>query len=321
MTTGRVRDVVEADLAAVLTAAGITEPHTPLVPLACGEDNQVYATRAAGRDLVVKTARTTRTRAGVAAWAAARLAAAGVPAPAVLGHAGRLLVETRCPGTPLDQYHTHHGHASLVPPADLAAAAGRLLQRLHTVRVRGYGRLDTNGVGLRPTLHSWLLHLPPLPTGTNPDLHALRTQALQVLRHHMTQLATAPAVLLHGDWTARHIIVHNGHVAGVVDLESVRGGDPLADLAGWSLQEPVELTDGLFAGYFTHPPDRPARTRLALYRVRIAAAMLARHVTHAEHEQMTLRTAQLQADLAGLSCQQPAARPSVTPTTPYQEGR
>ncbi|MFC0532065.1 phosphotransferase family protein [Phytohabitans kaempferiae] len=308
--------VPDVELTAVLATAGVTGPHTALVPLAAGEDNQVYATAVAGRDLVVKAARTSRVRSGVAAWAAVQLAAVGVPAPTVLGYRGRLLVETRCPGNPLDQHHADHAQS-----AELAAQAGRLLRRIHTVPVRGYGRLDTVGVGLRPCLHSWLLQLPPLPTTATADMQALRAQALQALRHHLPLLAGVPAVLLHGDWTARHVIVKDGRISGVVDLESVRGGDPLADLAGWSLQEPAELTHGLYTGYFTTAPDPPTRMRLALYRVRIAAAMLAQHVAKAEPTQLTLRTAQLQADLADLSCQQPAAHPRITPPPPpIQEG-
>jgi aminoglycoside phosphotransferase (APT) family kinase protein len=201
-------------------------------------------------------------------------------------------------------------------------AAGQLLRRLHTVPVCGYGRLDTTGVGLRPSLRSWILHLPPLPQGADPDLHALRAPAHQVLRHHLAVLEAGPAGLLHGDWTARHVIVDDGQVTGVVDLESVRGGDPLADLAGWSLQEPAELSSALFAGYFATPLDQPldkvqdesVRMRLALYRVRIAAAMLARHLSHGEHAHVRLRTAQLHGDLAALSCRQPSAQPSVCPT-------
>jgi aminoglycoside phosphotransferase (APT) family kinase protein len=324
MTSAPVPAALDTELTALLAAAGVTGPFEALVPLAAGEDNQVYATAAAGRDLVVKAARAARVRSGVVAWAAAQLAAVGVPAPTVLAYRGRLLVETRCPGTPLDQYLTHHAQSAepVSTPAEVATAAGRLLQRIHSVPVRGYGRLDTAGVGRRPSLDGWLLQLPPLPTAADADVHALRTQALQALRHHMPLLAGVPAVLLHGDWTARHVIVNAGRITGVVDLESVRGGDPLADLAGWSLQESAELAQALYAGYFTTPPDHPTRIRLALYRVRIAAAMLARHVTHAEHAQLALRTAQLQADLADLSCQQPAARPRITPPSipPIQEG-
>jgi aminoglycoside phosphotransferase (APT) family kinase protein len=317
MTSAWAHGALDADLTTLLAGADVTGPYTDLVPLVAGEDNQVYTTAVAGRDLVVKAARTSRVRAGVAAWAAARLAAVGVPAPTVLGYRGRLLVETRCPGTPLDQHHTSHSRS-----ANLAAQAGRLLLRIHTVPVRGYGRLDTGGVGLRPCLHSWLLRLPALPPTATADTQALRAQARQALRHHLPLLAGVPAVLLHGDWTARHVIVKDGRITGVVDLESVRGGDPLADVAGWSLQEPAELSHGLYAGYFTSPPDRPTRMRLALYRVRIAAAMLAQHLAKAEHTQLTLRTAQLQADLADLSCQQPAAQPRITPPPlpPLQEG-
>jgi aminoglycoside phosphotransferase (APT) family kinase protein len=313
-------DRLDADVAAVLAAAGITGPHTPLVSLVGGRDNHLYATRAAGHDLIVKAPRTGRVRYGVAAWAARQLAAVGVPAPAVLGHREGLLVETRCPGRPLDA--TGGAAADQPPPCaspePVAAAAGRLLRQIHTIPVHGYGRLDASGVGLRPSPASWILQLPPLPADAHADLHALRTQAQQVLRHHLHLLDTVPGRLLHGDWTARHVIVRHGRITGVVDLESVRGGDPLADLAGWSLQEPAELSAALFAGYFTAPPDRPARTRLALYRVRIAAAMLAHHATHADDAQVALRTAQLHADLADLSCQQPATHPRTTPRSTEQ---
>lgn len=316
MTRTPVQDALDTELAAVLTAAGVNGPHAPLVPLAGGQDNYVYATCAGGHDLVVKAPRSGKVRYGVAAWAAAQLAAVGVPAPRVVGYRDQLLVETRCPGMPLHEYRPcddSFGGSVKPSPVELATAAGNLLRRVHTVPVHGYGRLDTAGVGLRPSLGSWILHLPPLPSDSGADVHALRGQAQQVLRHHLHLLQSVPAALLHGDWTARHVVVDNGRITGVVDLESVRGGDPLADLAGWSLQEPRDLTDALFAGYFTSTPSRAARMRLALYRIRIAAAMLAAHVVRAEHAQLVLRTAQLHADLADLSCGQPATLPAITP--------
>ena len=294
-----------AELELMLAEAGVTG----LVPLAAGDDNQVYAACVEGRELIVKVARTAKARFGVAAWAAAQLAAVGVPVPTVLCHSDRLLVETRCSGIPLNQL-----------AAATASAAGRLLRRIHSVPVRGYGRLDTAGVGVHPTARDWLLQPTQLPATADVDLHALRAQAINSLRHHLPLLAGVPASLLHGDWAARHVIVEDGGVTGVVDLESVRGGDPLADLAGWSLQEPAELTRALYAGYFTTPPDQTIRTRLALYRVRIATAMLARHVAKAEHPQLALRTAQLRADLADLACQQPAAQPRFAPPSSSQEG-
>ena len=323
MTGASVRDGLDGELSSVLAAAGVTGPHAPLVPLAGGQDNDVYATRAAGRELVVKAPRSGRVRYGVAAWAAAQLVAVGVPAPRVVGYRDRLLVETRCPGMPLHEYRPcHDGFGGSATPlaVEVATAAGHLLRRVHTVPVHGYGRLDTTGVGLRPSLGSWILHLPPLPSDTGADLYALRGQAQQVLRHHLHLLQSVPAALLHGDWTARHVIVDDGRITGIVDLESVRGGDPLADLAGWSLQEPRDLTGALFGGYFTGTPSGADRMRLALYRIRIAAAMLAPHVAHGEHAQLALRTAQLHADLADLSCGQPATLPAITPCSTEHGG-
>ncbi len=304
---------IDAELDIVLAAAGRAAGHTPLVALPGGRDNRLYATAAGGRELVVKVPRTSRrVRYAVAAWVAARLADTGIPAPIVLGYSDRLSVETRCPGSPLDD----PDRPPHISNHDLAAAAGRLLRRIHALPVGGFGRLDAHGVGLRPTLQSWLPQLPPLPPTAPPDLHALRAQVQQVLRHHAPRLPASPARLLHGDWTARHIITNDAAITGVVDLESVRGGDPLADLAGWSLQEPAPHTAGLLAGYFDQPPDQAARTVLVIYRLRIAACLLVHHVTDNDVAGVALRTAQLHADLADLSCGQPAATPRISPEPP-----
>ena len=304
---------VDAELEVVLAAAGRAGGHTPLVALPGGRDNRLYATAVGGRELVVKVPRTSRrVRYAVAAWVAARLAEAGIPAPIVLGYTDRLSVETRCPGSPLDD-PCRPPHIS---NHDLAATAGRLLRRIHALPVGGFGRLDAHGVGLRPTLQSWIPQLPPLPPTASPDLHALRAQVQQVLRHHAPRLPTGPARLLHGDWTARHIITDKTAITGVVDLESVRGGDPLTDLAGWSLQEAATHTAGLLAGYFNQPPDHTARTVLVIYRLRIAACLLVHHVTDDDVSGVALRTAQLHADLADLSCDQPAAMPRISPESP-----
>jgi Ser/Thr protein kinase RdoA (MazF antagonist) len=141
-----------------------------------------------------------------------------------------------------------------------------------------------------------------------------------VLSHHADRLPAIQPRLLHGDWTARHVITDNGAVTGVVDLESVRGGHPLTDIAGWSLQEPAALTDGLLIGYFSTRPsgqtDLATCTVLTVLRLRIAMSLLADHLARADTTQVRLRTAQLHADLADLACGQPPARPRISSDTP-----
>src|SRR5437762_2002930 len=101
------------------------------------------------------------------------------------------------------------------------------------------------------------------PTGP-----ALLRRARQALAG-VAQVPQRPLRLLHGDWVARHVLVAAGQITGLVDLQSVLGGDPLTDLAGWSLQEPAPLTEALFAGYGLNQADEPTRLALGLYRLRI----------------------------------------------------
>jgi aminoglycoside phosphotransferase (APT) family kinase protein len=270
--------MIDRGLAAFLDAAGISGGHGPLVPLHDG----VYATRAAGRDLIVKMSRAGKARAAV--WASGRLAAAGVPTPVILGYRDRILVQARCPGTPLDRYHAGH-HRGLALFA--AATAGRLLRLVHAVPVEAVTAASAAG------------QLPSLPSRAAVDLHALRAEALRMLRQHAALLADAPTGLVHGDWAARHVIVDAGRVTGIVGLASARGGDPLADLARWSLTEPPELTGALLAGYFSEEPDRVTRMRLALHRIRIGVSLLALHAARGERALVALRRAQLREDLAG----------------------
>ncbi|WP_027343904.1 phosphotransferase family protein [Hamadaea tsunoensis] len=300
---------------AILAAAGFHGPHAPLALFDRGHDNHVYATRCDGIDLLVKTPRTSQVRYSTAAWAATRLAVAGVPGPRVIGYSDQLLIETRCPGTALANH--------LLNPATVEQV-GALLRRLHTVTVTGFGQLDATGTGRHATAEQWLMRLPDLGTTANREQHQLHAAALRAIREHLPLLAGEPARLLHGDLTASHIIVDTPHrpgelrVTGFVDLESARGGDPLADLAGWSLNEPAAHIRPLLDGYFAEPPTAAHLLRLVLYRIRISMATLARHL--AEHEQPAadLRTAQLRADLDDLHSGNLHLVPRIT--APLKEG-
>jgi hypothetical protein len=271
---------LDRGLAAFLAATGLTGGHTPLVRIDGADGDDVYVTRVGDRELIVKLSRTRKNR--VVAWASGILSDAGVPTPPIVGHGDRLLVQARCPGMPLDRYHADH-HRGLA--AFAAATAGRLLRRVHAIPAR----TDTGDA----------TQLPPLASRATVDLHELRAEAQQALHRHARVLTGVPTTLVHGDWAARHVIVDAGRITGIVAPATMRGGDPIADLARWSLLEPAELTRALFAGYFAADPDRATFLRLALHRIRIGFAMLAQHVSRGEHALVALRRAQLREDLAG----------------------
>ncbi|HET6481707.1 MAG TPA: phosphotransferase [Actinoplanes sp.] len=301
---------IDAAVADILEAAGLGAGHAPLVARHGGLDHTVYATRTPKHRLLVKTVAVGPGRLPAAAWAAATLAAAGIPVPRVLGYTSRVCVETRCPGRALDTMD------DLPVIGAVAAGAGALLRRVHAITVSGFGRLDAAGRGTHPDLRAWLLDRRPPPASAT-SWRALLDEVHHTLAEHAGRLAAAGARLLHGDWAARHVIAADGRVTGLVDLASVRGGDPLTDLAAWSLQESAALTRALFAGYFRTPPDEAARTALTLYRLRIAASLLAVHSVGNDTVRTMLRARQLRADLEDLARGTPRTAPRICPEPPF----
>lgn len=293
-----------------LVAAGLAAPGCRPVPLAGGVDN--HAVRVGGtdgRELIVKVPVPGRIpRYAVAAWAAQQLAAADVPVPIPLWQTDDFTVEPLCPGRPLA------ATTDRAVAVRAAEQAGLILRRIHSVQVTGYGRLTLDGSAEHASVEAWLLH-PPSQESGHGLLRALTPVVTTALRVRAPLVAGVPARLLHGDWTARHVLHTDSVVTGVIDLESVRGGDPLADVAGWSLQEPACLTQALASTYFTNPPEKHQRTVLAMYRVRIALFLLAFHASRGQEDLVTLRGHQIAADLQDLAAGQPRLVPRVLQLT------
>lgn len=300
-------------LARTLADAGLIAQGPGVTPFGGGIDNTVFAAESPdGTPLIVKVRRRDRrARYDVAAWTARRLAATGIPTPRVLWYDQDVSVETRCLGHPLTEVATQPSEPDLAAVSE----AGALLRRVHGVSVRGFGRLDATGTGTHPSLRVWLLDTPTTwPSTASQGLLALTRRVRHVLQATAEWLPDAPPRLLHGDWTARHVVAENGRIAGLVDLESARGGDPLADVAGWSLQEPPSLTAALTDGYFPHPPCPATRTTLVVHRLRIAVSLLRYHATSSHADQTRTLVRQIHADLDDLSAGEPSLTPRIAPT-------
>ncbi|MEV8476221.1 phosphotransferase [Streptomyces sp. NPDC051173] len=300
-------------LARRLAAAGITAPQCLPRAMEGGADNHVFtAPGSDGQPLIVKVPVVGRhPRYQVAAWAARQLHHHGVPVPTMVWHGPDMAVETRCPGVPISQMPQPAAAA-------LAQRAGQLLRKVHAVPVDGFGRLTPVGTATHRTLADWLLRTPADPPGPAAELAAHMTGAL---RAHLPELAGTVPRLLHGDWAARHVLSDGVTVTGIVDLESVRGGDPLADIAGWSLTEPPALTEALADGYFPTPPGPGSLLAITVYRLRIALFLLAYHARHSDHTDAHLRARQIDADLSDLAAGRPRLIPRITPRTTPQPRR
>ncbi len=200
-------------------------------------------------------------------WARAKCRAVGVPAARIIGvrrvhrDDGRWLsvcVEERCPGRPLSEVFSEAGPESETSLL-LAGEVGALLSRMHGVQPDGYGQLDGSGRGPHTTYAAHVLDVSDssverLTAAALPgvDLGVLRSA--DDLVHAGAGLLEPPrASLLHRDAGPDHWFVDGGHVVGVIDLESVEGGDPAADIGGWDYWRrwplPYAPTAAVVAGY------------------------------------------------------------------------
>lgn len=262
----------------VLTDHGHDKPNlAPLQPLTQGCDNTVYATSINGARILVKTRRNASDRYALAAWGARCMEALDIPVPAIVAHGDGICIESRLPGRPLD--------AS--PSTTAATTAGRLLRHLHQLPAPGYGRLTEEGTRAKhATLTDWLTDI----TGDDD----LENRILDRIHHHSRRLHCDAPRLLHGDWSPRHVLTEHHQVTGIIDLESLRGGDPIADLAGWTLEAPQPLTEALLCGYAPQGLSPRDQYALTVYRLRAAIALRRWRLAENDHQ----KTEQIEAHIA-----------------------
>lgn len=312
-----------AELAARIRAAGIPLDQTGLTAYAAGADNAVFAARAIdGRHLIVKTPLRPNPRYATASWACAALTACGVPVPRILWHGtwigGAACIETRCTGLPLtgtpDRLDTT-GTTPSEPAVQAARQAGALLRIAHSITVGGYGKLSPAGTGthrslatsISPDLNSLLA---PDPTG------GLADTARRLVAANLWRLYDGGPHLLLGDCAARHIFhdPDTAQVTAFIDLESARGGDPLADLAGFSVREHPDLSSALLDGYFPEGATIDQTWALTLHRVRIATHLLLFHLTRGQYQPAEHLADLLVADMNAITSEAPTVLPAHPPS-------
>jgi aminoglycoside phosphotransferase (APT) family kinase protein len=299
-------DPAAAAAVRALRTAGIGFRAFP-VRLGHGCDNTAYTVTASdGLKLVVRVRTSGRSRYATARYAGRRAASAGLPVPQVLWHDDDACVETRLPGTPLDD-----PHRPVLSRAAAAAHAGALMRRWHALPATGFGPLKPDGTARRSTWQSWLL---AVSVGGYPDAAGTTVRrAMTALHDHARRAFPPQPRLLHGDLVARHVLVSEGTVTGIVDLDSARAGDPLADIAGWTLRDEPGLMGAVITAYFPAPPGVDALTALAAYRVRIALSLLSFHTARGDRAYAATLIDCLNADLDDLALSVPHLLPRHPP--------
>ncbi len=167
----------------------------------------------------------------------------GVPAPRIVAVDPTYLICAETPGGPVDA-----GASTVI------AATGRHLRALHEITGSGS---DWASVLIQPVdvLHKLADIIPP-------DL-VRRLRA--TIPPFVDTVAEVQPVLLHGDLHPRHLYAVGNELTGIIDWGDATYGDPLFDVARFSMAG-ERATRALLAGYGIE--QTPARDRtLSLYRV------------------------------------------------------
>ena len=224
-----------------------------------GEQNEVYdVTLARSASLIVRIAHGRPESHDREAWVIGQCAARGIPAPRI--HARRLvevggeqrsvIVMEKLPGERLCDVNCDE-----VDVRRVLGEIGAWLTELHSIPVQGFGYLDGNGVGALATMDDWLARL---TTEARVFEQAGQSVGLEpaTVRGWLHEIvdslrAEPPRIsLIHNDLLANHVLVHDGHLSGVIDFGEVAAEPAANDFAKWDFSEgqrfPVEWIQ---AGY------------------------------------------------------------------------
>ena len=236
-----------------------TAPVVDIRRIVAGEQNEVYdVTLARAPSLIVRISHGGPAAHDREAWVIGQCVARGIDAPRV--HARRrvevgnerlsIIVMEKLPGELLSDID-----ADELDVRRVLGEVGAWLTELHSIPVHGFGYLDGSGVGELATMADWLAGLTTEArvfeaAGGSVGLEAATVRGW--LREIVETIQAAPprVTLIHNDLLANHVLVHDGHLSGIIDFGEVAAEPAANDFAKWDFTEgerfPVEWIQ---AGY------------------------------------------------------------------------
>lgn len=212
-----------------------------------GQDHEVYdICTSDGQSVIVRIAHHEDHRLEAEKWALDAARQKGVPTPKVLlleqvEHDGKTFmfcIEEKLPGRALNELIGEGADISAIIPQ-----LGEALGKIHSVHTDGFGYLQPNGKAWDITWQSIMLDLIPkrqklLATATREIVPSASIDAgLDILRSHTDLYKWNTPVLNHGDFLPAHILVENGRITGVIDMQQCSGNHPIFDFAWWEAED------------------------------------------------------------------------------------
>ena len=217
-----------------------------------------------------------------------RVRNAGVPAPQIIDHGsdprlpgGRWMVMLRMPGADFTPHESTE-----VQVATTITDAARHLATAHNVHLPGWGRVGDDGRGESESWKAWLRQ------SVDETVAQLRNRLpanVTAAAHQAIDDTPEPyqGSILHGDLGLSHFMVDppTGHVTGILDWADAIIGDPLYDVATFSMGGPAGhpiqdvLQPQMIAAYGADPDDPRIRLYRAINHLNNAVWSIANDIT------------------------------------------
>ncbi|MBA2813627.1 aminoglycoside phosphotransferase family protein [Streptomyces sp. KM273126] len=234
-------------------------------PLSGSIVNVVHAVRCGERELIVKFGAAEGIRREAAVLTLLRQTEVPIP------HAVLLPANPTFPNDLL-LIDVLPGHAAELDSGVLTDA-GRKLRRVHEVELPGFGLVGTDHERVAAASGTWFGFLDAvvaaarqlIPVNVMPT--AVHDEVAAQLRQHRTRAhltGVGQGVLLHGDLMPKHVWDDQGRLVGLIDWGDAMAGDPLFDLARFSMAGDDAFRQFLQGYGSPNPPDAHV---LALYRM------------------------------------------------------
>lgn len=223
-----------------------------------GEANEVYDIRTSDeRDLIVRISRDREKDFEQERWAIDQCTKTDVPVPTILAikHFSEgtnpidICIQDKLAGDLLSI-----AAASL--PRDrvkgICVRVGELLARVHGIRTKGHGYLNRQGEGqfrfTSDTLGREEERYLALAKRTGFEETAMR--AILTFLFELWRTPPVDPRMIHNDFRAKHVMVRDGCVAGIIDWGEVASGSPINDFAEWDYWDGTTVPlEWLLEGY------------------------------------------------------------------------
>ncbi len=255
-----------------------------------GEVNEVcVVTPTKGNDIIVRISREKHNRFESEKWALDRCRDVEVPVPQILllsevetdKEKLHFCVENKIEGVSLQELIKQKA-LSQSEIKDLAISAGEILSKIHSIKTKGFGEINSSGVGKFETWSEYMFE-----QNKNSDVvfeqakkigvdAKLIQQAFVILEKNKDIYNNIDSRLAHSDYDIKHILIHKGKINGIIDFENCRGADIAYDFSWWNyFGKNRPSVEWLIEGYKGNGDlEKNFETRMHLVKIKIALFLL-----------------------------------------------